>query len=109
MKENYSKLIKKLEKRPNRGLLEAINFCNIEINKIKRKNDMEAKIIEKITIVSGQGVKSFEVGIDGVVCIKDNSAEYEDRIYFLYSVFGEDEEEIARIENAPTVTEFKRN
>ena len=64
------------------------------------------EIIKKITVVSGQGVKSFSVGEDGVVKIIDNSAEFENNICFMYSILGENEKKIASIENAPVVIEY---
>jgi len=65
------------------------------------------KEIEKITIVSGTGGKDFTIGIDNVEEIIDNSIEYENEIYFIYTIYGKNKKEIARIENAPTVVEYK--
>lgn len=42
--------------------------------------------IKKITIVSGAGVRSHEVGSEGVTEIKDNRKEYENHTDFIYNV-----------------------
>ena len=64
------------------------------------------KIIEKITIISGTGTRSYKVGEDGVTSITDKGIEFESSIYFIYHVMcGENIK--AEIINCPVEIEFK--
>jgi len=64
-------------------------------------------IIKKITIVSGQGVRSFEVGTDRVEEIKDTSIEYENSITILYHVYDKDGKLLNSIKSCPVVVDYK--
>lgn len=62
--------------------------------------------IKKITIISGSGVRTFEVGIDGVEKIIDRGAEFESSIYLLYLVYGKDEKVLSKVENCSVVIDL---
>ena len=47
---------------------------------------MEIKI-ERVTSINSQGSKSFQVGIDDVDHIIDNSNEYEDHIHIQFDAY----------------------
>ena len=40
-----------------------------------------------VTSINQQGTKSFTIGTDGVVEIKDNSLEYEDHIHIQFDAY----------------------
>ncbi|MFA1820590.1 hypothetical protein ACDX78_10465 [Virgibacillus oceani] len=48
----------------------------------------------------------YAVGYDGVKKISDNTIEYPDSIHFVYHVYGENDQVIAEIQNAPLVVEY---
>lgn len=65
------------------------------------------KEINKITIVSGEGIKSFTVGDGDVVSIIDGSIEFENSVDFIYHIYGEDKKLLHSIENCPVVIDYK--
>ena len=43
--------------------------------------------IKKVTSINNQGTKSFTVGVNGVVEIKDNTIEFENSVNFIYDAY----------------------
>ena len=68
---------------------------------------MEKKEIRKLTIVSGEGVRTFEVGVNNVFLIKDSSLEYDSSTEFLYSIEDKEGKLISSVENCPVVIDYK--
>ena len=58
--------------------------------------------ISKLTVVSGTGVKQYEVGEDSVASIKDHGVEWGDHIDFIFKVYDEKHNLLAEIINCPT-------
>lgn len=65
--------------------------------------------IKKITIVSGQGIKSHEVGVDGVIRIEDRSAEFEHEMFISFLVYGKKREKLFEIINCPVEVSYFSN
>lgn len=69
------------------------------------------QVIQKLTIVTLEGVKSFEVGNEhdgqAIIEIKNNCQEYPDHIHSQYDVLDEDGQPVAVIENCPVVVEYR--
>ena len=61
--------------------------------------------IKKITIVTQEGVKSYQVGRDDVIGISDKSIEFPDSITFIFKVKGKNGV-ISEIINCPVEIEF---
>jgi hypothetical protein len=68
-------------------------------------------VIQRISIVTLEGVKSFEVGNvyvgQAVIEIKNNSLEFENSIHSQYDVLDKNGNLIASIENCPVVVEYR--
>lgn len=62
--------------------------------------------IKKLTVISGSGVRTFEVGVDGVEKIIDRGAELENGMYLLYLVYGDNDKVISKVENCPVVIDL---
>ena len=66
----------------------------------------EKKIIRKITVVSNAGVKVFEVGVNGLTDIKDESAEFPDAFHSMYAMYKSGVL-VGEIIYCPVVVEFQ--
>ncbi len=69
--------------------------------------------IKQITVISGQGVKSYEIGqtVNGMVIdtIAENTIEYESAIEFVWTGLTAEGLIVLSIINAPVVIEYNAN
>lgn len=68
---------------------------------------MKEEVIKKLTVIAGSGVRTFEVGVDGVESIIDRGTELETEMYLLYIIYGENEKVLSKVENCPVVLDLK--
>ena len=62
--------------------------------------------IRRVTSISQQGTKSFDVGIDNVAEIKDSSLEYEDHIYNQFDAYDKDGKLVGSFINGALAVEY---
>jgi len=65
------------------------------------------KEVVKINVVTIQGFETIAVGVDDIDKILDESLEYNNGIYALYSCYDKDGRLIKAIENCPVIVDFK--
>ncbi|KGE17598.1 hypothetical protein [Paenibacillus wynnii] len=69
------------------------------------------QVIQKLTVVSNP-TRVFEVGTEHegreVIEIKQVGAEYEDHVHSEFSVYDENDNLIASVENAPVIVDYRQ-
>jgi len=69
---------------------------------------IDGMVIKKITVVCILGTSCCEVGVDGVVKIKDYSEDYKDSVYSAYTAYDSKGNIVRIIENCPVDIEYRR-